>query len=52
MDQAASTVMQVVVGMVVTVLLDLVVVVIQDHVIRNTGGSSVMEALAVAVTTL
>jgi hypothetical protein len=51
-DQAVSTVTQVVVGMVVTVLLDLAVVVIQDHVIRNMDGSSVMEALAVVPTTL
>jgi hypothetical protein len=51
-DPVASTVTQVVVGMVVTVLLDLAVVVIQDHVIRSMDGSSVMEALAVVPTIL
>jgi hypothetical protein len=51
-DQAVLTVTQAVVGMVVTVLLDLAVVVIQDHVIRSMDGSSVMEALAVVPTTL
>lgn len=49
-DQPVTIAMQAVVGMVLTVLLDLAVVVIQDHVIRNMDGSSVMEVIAVVTT--